>query len=100
MSLEATLAGVKPAEILTVPVEIESEDVLGFMGHPLLKFCKTTGWRVYGPEQLSDEVYARFKKARQRVMLVLQQIVGDVPVQPNELQKGSVEKVAQTSKLC
>lgn len=42
------------------------KDVMGFMGHPKLRFTKMTGWKVYGDPKKSDEVYKRHVVAREQ----------------------------------
>lgn len=40
------------------------KDVLGFMGLLPLPYRKTQGWRIYGDETLSNQVYEKYRQAR------------------------------------
>lgn len=40
------------------------KDVLGFMGLLPLPYRRTQGWRIYGDEELSNQVYAKHTQAR------------------------------------
>jgi len=40
------------------------KDVMGFMGFLSLPYRRTQGWRIYGDETPSNEVYAKYRQAR------------------------------------
>ncbi|SDH87696.1 DUF3793 family protein [Desulfosporosinus hippei] len=52
------------------------KDVLGFMGLQPLPYKRTQGWRIYGDERPSDEVYENYRTAR-RMMRELVEHIGD-----------------------
>ncbi|MDD2234449.1 MAG: DUF3793 family protein [Desulfitobacteriaceae bacterium] len=47
------------------------KDVMGFIGHPSLKFIKTRAWKVYGDARLSDKRYQDFREARAEVLRII-----------------------------
>lgn len=47
------------------------KDVLGFMGHPSLKFTKVQYWRVYGDARISDEKYKRIVETRNEMKCMM-----------------------------
>jgi len=50
------------------------KDVLGFMGLLPLPYRKTQGWRIYGDETLSNEVYEKYRQARS----MMRKLVGNI----------------------
>lgn len=47
------------------------KDVLGFMGHPSLKFTKVQYWRVYGDARISDEKYKKIIETRNEIKCMM-----------------------------
>jgi hypothetical protein len=47
------------------------KDVMGFIGHPSLKFIKIRAWKVYGDARLSDKRYQDFREARAKVLKII-----------------------------
>lgn len=47
------------------------KDVLGFMGHPSLKFTKVQYWRVYGDARVSDAKYQRIVETRNEMKCMM-----------------------------
>ncbi|MBN2897699.1 MAG: DUF3793 family protein [Clostridia bacterium] len=50
------------------------KDVMGFIGHPSLKYVKTTAWKVYGNPRSSDKVLEAFKCAEAHVLSLCQSL--------------------------
>ena len=50
------------------------KDVLGFMGLLSLPYQRTQGWRIYGDETISNEVYEKYVQAR----CMMRKIAGDI----------------------
>lgn len=53
------------------------KDVLGFMGLQPLPYTKTQGWRIYGEERPSNEVYENYRKARRMMRALAEHIDHD-----------------------
>lgn len=51
------------------------KDVLGFMGLLPLPYIRTQGWRIYGDEKLSNEIYESCRQARNTMKIIAQKIV-------------------------
>lgn len=50
------------------------KDVLGFMGLLPLPYTRTQGWRIYGDERPSNEVYENYRKARRMMRELVENI--------------------------
>ncbi|EHQ88561.1 DUF3793 family protein [Desulfosporosinus youngiae] len=50
------------------------KDVLGFMGLLPLPYKRTQGWRIYGEETPSNEIYEKYRQARS----MMRKLAGDI----------------------